>query len=542
MGDRNPTLRTTDRPPLTVWIVTSAFGLLLVVWSFLAPMARAPDEHNHVDLSFHVADGEPYPEFDGRRTSTAMLNVLQANAGGFLTQSGAGGEGERRTFTEWGGAEPSARINQLAQHPPLYYWMTGAALRAERLVTSWESAPLDVEWHLLRLINAAIVVPLPLLCWCALRRLGATQVAATTAAVVPLAVPQLLHIGSTANNDNLLALLGACVAALLAGVLRGDDRRRVALALGAVTGLALLTKAFAIAFLPWIALAYGYQGLRYGLRQAATGLAISWSTAALLAAWWPVENLVQHGELFPAHLSPIHEGALRPSDFSPDLLWFAGHFATSMTHRFWGNFGYYDAPMSPVVVGIASAVVGVAAVAAFLPPRRRMQASAVREPSRVSLVLFASVLVPVLVLVAGRAYDLYQRSGFTPFMHGRYLFCVLVPFAAVVAVGLARLLGAWAPFGALAAAVAMQAHALHVALRDLVIHPDGASVYTTFAASVETSPLPAALANAAFIGGWACAVTAMLYSARSAASAADSTQRSTLPPAGRNPTPPVRPS
>jgi small subunit ribosomal protein S36 len=128
-------------------------------------------------------------------------------------------------------------------------------LRVERAIAGGPAST-DRELALLRLANAAVVAPLPLLAWWAARRFGHDHRTGVVAAISLLAVPMLTHIGSTLNNDNLLTLLGAVLVALLAGVLRGDRSVRTAVLVGAVVALALLTKAFAAVFPPIVALAY----------------------------------------------------------------------------------------------------------------------------------------------------------------------------------------------------------------------------------------------------------------------------------------------
>ena len=104
--------------------------------------------------------------------------------------------------------------------------LTGSTLRLSRnLIPGSGAAALDRDWYVMRLFNVMMLVPLPLLAWAAARRLHVGEAAAITASVVPLAVPQLLHIGSSINNDNLLVLLCSILAVLVAQcstVMTGD--------------------------------------------------------------------------------------------------------------------------------------------------------------------------------------------------------------------------------------------------------------------------------------------------------------------------------
>ena len=74
------------------------------------------------------------------------------------------------------------------------------------------------------------------------------------------------------------------------------------------------------------------------------------------------------------------------------------------------------------------------------------------------------LLLPVVVLVAvvaSHAWSLYVRAGTKPFIQGRYLFSALVGIAVVMAVGVWRLAGRWAPVVMLAWVGLMQGDAAH---------------------------------------------------------------------------------
>ena len=61
----------------------------------------------------------------------------------------------------------------MPQHPPLYYEAMAGVLRVERwLLPGDDLPPLDREIGLLRLANVLLLVPLPLLAWAIVRRLG----------------------------------------------------------------------------------------------------------------------------------------------------------------------------------------------------------------------------------------------------------------------------------------------------------------------------------------------------------------------------------
>ncbi len=501
-------VRVLGQVPWAVWGTTALFGLLLALWSTFAPLGRAPDEPAHADLLDHIARGGSYPDFDGRQTSTAMISAfvdyVPGLEGDWLTPESAPPPADRRTFDEYGGAAASGYGNQMPQHPPLYYLAIGTALRVERAVSPDSHPPLDREWNIVRLMNAALVLPVPVLTWIDARRLRASATVATTAAIVPLAVPQLFHIGASINNDNLLILLSAVVAVLVAGVLGGDRCPTRAALLGTIAGLALLTKSFAFVLLPWIALAYGYQvwNARDHWRQSIQCFLIAGVAMIGVGGWWPGRNVVRHDGPFPSILTPVVEG---PPGAVPGPIDWSRQFVSNVVQRFWGDFGYFEAPMTQPLVIIATVTVAATAMLAFASAPRRRRPDTTR-PTRGQLAVFAALFPLLLALVAYVAYDQRFAGGRTPFMQGRYLFAAIVPFALVVAVGLVRVLGRWSPVTMLSAALLMQLDATRVGLRAWWAEPD-ASVARSLDALVRWSPWPVVVTYAVAISVLACAAT-----------------------------------
>ena len=313
------------------------------------PQNEAPDEPAHADLVFHLATGAPYPRFDGRRMEFGVnrMCTLYAAAvracparGEVVTLTAkrrhvaeqAPDRGGRPGYDELRVDRAGGPVNQMPQHPPLYYRLMSTGLRVERALLP--DLSYDREFGLLRLANVALLAPLPLLCWWAARRLGLADVVGSTAALVPFAIPQLAHIGSTINNDNLLTLLTSCLIVLLAGVLRGDLSRRTAAGVGLVTGLALLTKAFALV-LPLVVVAAYAVGWRTTkrTRAAGEGLLLAGVLTAAVSAWWYLANLFRGDGLAPSvedaatHLRPS-TARLRPGQRGAIAhLWFVVHRA-----------------------------------------------------------------------------------------------------------------------------------------------------------------------------------------------------------------------
>jgi small subunit ribosomal protein S36 len=502
--------------PLSVLAASLAFGALAAVWSVVAPLGEAPDEPNHLGLVLHLADGHGYPDYDGLQTYQATLRLCSTYAaatracprpGEPVTATSvrrhpvedAPDKGARPAWNDAGGAAHLGRANQMPQHPPLYYQAMAIVLRVERKVLGhpWS---LDRELALLRLVNAALIMPLPALAWWAARRAGLDDPTAVTAAFATFLLPMLTHIGSTLNNDNLLTLCGAILVALLAGVMRGDRSARTAVGVGAVTGVALLTKASAIVFPPVIVVAYligrreqrpgpaggvdadadadvdgeagadGAAGTAAGppaepatWRAAAVPVAVAGAVTAAISAWWYVGVRVRTGTFAPTTEDARLSTALRPPGFEASPWEFLTTYARQIDQRFWGSFGWYSVRFSTGFT-YALTIVLVAVVAVSLG-----RAARGAGPRRLVLVGLLLPMGALKLFVVQHAWTLYARSSKFQFIQGRYLFAGVVGLAVVVAAGATRLAGRradLAPVAVGAVALLLQGWALHRCLVD----------------------------------------------------------------------------
>jgi small subunit ribosomal protein S36 len=476
-----------SRPPPAVWLAVLLFALVGALWSVAVPAYRAPDEAAHLDLVLYLAEGHRYPDYDHRffgeeigLDTDRYLIELTVPWPRFDAADAPDGD-DLLDVDDLGGTEPDAEArrgdtrragypyvyNQMPQHPPVYYEAMATVLRVERwLLPGGGLPPLERELGLLRLVNVLLIAPLPLLAWATAVRLGGGARAATVAALLPLCLPQLSHIGAAVNNDNLLTLLGGGLAVALAGVARGRRSRRTDVVVGLVLGLALLTKAFALMFVPAVVAAYAVGAWTTGRRRDnAKGLALAGLVATVLGAWWWIDNWVREGEPAPTTESLTRTTAQRPDDFSSDPVAFLWTFSGRIVSRVWAwiGFGIPKFSFDPwVVAGASLAVAGAVAVAAATAQRGRATEGGMR---RVDVVLAWIPVVLVTLFVARRAWGLYETTGKYAFIQGRYLFCALVAPAAVVAIGVTRVLGRWAALTVLGLGVAGQAWMLSMVVR-----------------------------------------------------------------------------
>jgi small subunit ribosomal protein S36 len=496
-------VRRRARVPLLVWAITALHVALLLAYTVLYPAYLGYDEPQHVDMVVALRAGDGWPDPGERALSEGVGRSSDPVYGGGLVPAlerpyradDVPERGARPSLEDLGGNAPSTGgelPNQMVQHPPLWY-ATGAAVVA--LLPGSGGWPYDAYVAVLRLVSVLMVAPLPLLAWALARRLSRDDVVATTAAALPLAVPGLTRIGASAGNDALVVLTFAAVLVALARALTGDASRRTAVAAGALTTLALLTKGFALVLPAVVLAAYAVAWLRRRtwsvLRSAAIALAVS----AVGWLWW-LRNLLEFGALQPSGFGREAASRLRGTPREAGDNGSPGEFASTFSEvtmtRFWAGLGVPEPPTFSVGLAAVLTVLAAAGVLAGVVAgvRSRPGAASRRLPLLVVLLPFVLLLVP-LVRADLLSYQRYEGPGTEVGVHGRYLYGAVAGLAAVAAVGYRRLLAGharWLPALAVLAAVAVQAWALWLVFTDL--WAPGGALSAGLGALLAVSPWP----------------------------------------------------
>lgn len=483
--------------PRLVWWITALHVAVLTAYSMLLPTYQAPDEPQHTDLAHMVSEDLRYPPWDGRdldpgivRSQEIMRFDQRSHA---LTVDEAFPKDEVPSLddlSDFDGETELAEtpLNYMPQHPPLYYSLIGGAGWVVRQVTGGSLGGFVFENWFYRFASLLFVAPLPLIIWRVARRLRLPQTVGVAATLFPLAVPQLLHNGSAVNNDSLLLLLFWLLTLVVLRLASGDLAPRVALMAGALTGLAMLTKGFALVLPLWV-LAALVVAVRRGGR-ACRGDAmragfIYGVTSLAVGGWWWVRNIVVYGNLQPSRFRELYPG---PEDSSIQLgTWLREWVIT--TRRFWGDFGWYFVAQIPDEVIILVSVVCLVALA--FACRRADPVAHARLGDRL---LLATPLVGLIVLQGAISLRGHLTNGRIGGMQGRYWFGAMAALAVVVALGFAGVLRTqrryrWLPLGMLASAAVLHLLAVHSILQFYWGHPR-ASLVQRVQAMVAWAPLP----------------------------------------------------
>jgi 4-amino-4-deoxy-L-arabinose transferase-like glycosyltransferase len=442
-GPRPPARRAVPVSVLAACALVLLQGLL---WAWLNPALRAPDETQHVNSVLRLAEGGGWPPAGDALTSQALFGAMdQAGVleGGrtvlprgperFDPRTNPAApifslveptpEDERDSLEELEDTNsPYRSIDQMTQHPPGYYALAAGVFD----LASLEDWRYDRAVFALRALTAVMLSVVPLCAYLTARRLRLPERTARLSAFVPAAIPQVGFLGGSVTNDGLTVLLVSIGIVLLTAIAVDGPTARRSLALGVVCGLACLVKATALPLIPLIPVAVLLGLRRRGERGTAlVGRAlvpslVTLAVAFVVGGWWWGLNLLRYGTVQP----PAYELAPAPLPEKTKLE-FAGAFVTRVGNSFFGNFGQLELPLSYTLTRVLTVVLVLLVVVAF-----------VRRGSRGTLLLLFVLPAVSLVLLFQTTYAAHVETHLLPGLQGRYLFIALVPISVAVALGL----------------------------------------------------------------------------------------------------------
>ena len=454
--------------PRPVWVITALFALVLAAWSVLAPLYHAADEPNHADAVMRLVEGKGWPSSETARVTDQGVGATAASPYGTrarpltldtapLAASAAPGREARPAWKQLRALPgTSGRLTQqITQQPPGYYWYEAVVLKIGG-ATGWRW---DIAVSVMRLLSALLIVWLPLLSWATAWRMTGSRLAGIAASIVPLAVPELTHVGSTVNNDNLVTLAGAATLLGVVCALRGDRCRSTALWTGLWLAIALWAKAFGLVLVPLVIGVYAIPWFLERRRAApdrgrGAALALGWSAGVgiVLGCWWYVVNEVRYGST-QAGVPGFPPGTNLGNDHAA----LARYLSQGVLTRWWGSLGWFEVTLPWRLVIVTTIVLGALGILALWRGRGRRLGSL--------LLLWPTVVTYLLVFASTVHY--YHSTHHIRGLAGRYLFVGFTGIAALVGIGCAALparLARWSPFALLVGALGMQAEAAHLAI------------------------------------------------------------------------------
>jgi Predicted membrane protein (DUF2142) len=338
--------------------------LTSVAWSLLIPPFHVPDEISHVGYVQYLAQTGKLPKVRAvpEYSPEEQLTLADLSFTAVI--------GQPRNRPPWSDIQNQALRQIDAQHPdragygnattatgnpPLYYaleslpyWISPSHNLLDRLV-------------LMRLLSAVLAAATVLVVFEFLHTLlPSTPWAWAVGALAVAFQPTFGFISGGVNNDNLLFLLSALTFLLLARAFRDGLTLRLAIALGAVAGIAVISKLIYLGIVPAVGLALLALVARAPserrLETARNGAIAAGCAVAPIVAYLIVARIAWHRGLFTpgqisgtvgAHASGTTRGALSYvwQLFLPRLPGMNHQIAGVPLHRVWfngfiGRFGW----------------------------------------------------------------------------------------------------------------------------------------------------------------------------------------------------------
>ncbi|MFE7407467.1 DUF2142 domain-containing protein [Isoptericola sp. NPDC057559] len=418
-----------------VVVITLAVAAWAALWAVVTPPFQAPDEQNHLNSVLRIAYSGGWPAPGDAYLAPGVVDAVhesgypsdppgrwvhRSDVPQFVDLEPVPRDERLRldTTNALGDASSGTSVDQMTQHPPLYYALGAAALR----VTGLTAGRWDLQMLALRLLDVALLALSVPLAAGAARRITGSPSAGLVAATFPLFLPQLGHIMGAVNNDALVVLTCAAATYLAARVVTGDLRWRVAVAIGVVVGLGLLTKVMAAFVLPTVGVAYLLaRGRRWPGRLAR--LVVAGVVALAVGGWWWVRNVVTLGAVQPVGLprDPATVAQVPDGDV-PRLI------VEKLPQAFFGNLSWLEVRLPGAWVVLGSVVLVAVVLAAVVLPGAR----------RASLAL---ALLPAGLAfgVAYNSWSAHADTGGLVAVQGRYVFGGIAALAALFAVAVWQL-------------------------------------------------------------------------------------------------------
>ena len=402
-------------------LIVGVYLILGALYATQTPAWQVPDEPAHFNYVKYVADNRKLPELRLGDYPAQYLEELKA-----------------RRFPPTMSIEP---IRYESYQPPLYYMLAATVyVPAE----SFFGLPMPLTLRALSLLLGAATLIMgyrlvrsiyphePLLA------LGTAAFAAT--------LPMHLTITAGVNNDVLIELLVTLIIGRLVTMTPSDWTARRAFGLGALLGLAFLTKIWAYIAAGVTAFALLWDLLQS--RQLAAPLTwrlvlkragIMFGVAALVALPWLVRNVYVYGPGDPlgmARHDQVVAGQLTTAQYIAQhgLVALVREFVLTSFRSFWGQFGWMGVLLDQrLYLALALASV-LAFLGLVLYGVRVTQGTVSTDPQTrrgLALMLVWAILTTAGYLWYNTKYVQHQ---------GRYLFFAIVPWGLGFTLGLRELL------------------------------------------------------------------------------------------------------
>ena len=434
------------RLPLFIWLLLALFLARAFIYAYYVPPWQGPDEPQHYDYIHSLQIEKSLPVLG----EVTLCNKVRSSLNSFYfnpytreknpyagkknldtTESFTGKiqHFDSRDLNEEAPAITAQR-NQIVQHPPLYY-ILGA-------VITWpfKNGSLLNSIFLLRMMSALFGLGVVLFTYLGFSLLFSEKSYAAYGATAFVALnPMFAHVSTIINNDSLANFLFAVFIYLFIKSAKKGLDVRMAVSLGVVVGLGLLTKFFFVIALPLMILAFIF--LRGTMSKNALASTVSVIMPIFISAMIYIRNVVLYGAL-----QPIYRFRTLDNSTFQNMSIFSYVLSTEFTKKFiisfWSNFGWIK-PRFPMfyykfaTLIVAIALIGFVAYMTILAFRKDMLKFKL-------LALLSLGPASLIAAISLNSFKLARISGVIEGVQGRYLFSFIGVIGLVLFLGIRQLL------------------------------------------------------------------------------------------------------
>jgi 4-amino-4-deoxy-L-arabinose transferase-like glycosyltransferase len=433
-------------------------------WSFITPPFQNIDEPTHFAYTQQLAENLRLPTSDGQEFSPEETEVLLA-----LHQYEIRGAPEvpaaylpqaqkviQRVLEAHLSRHGTGAVGGSASDPPLYYLLETIPYELASGGTLFD------QLEAMRLLSALMGGLAALFAFLFVREaLPAARWAWTVAGLSVAVMPLLGSMSGAVNPDSMLFAVSAAVFYCLARAFRAGLTRRLAVAIGTLTAVGLLTKVNFIGLAPGIVLGLIVLTVRasrtIGRRAAAISFAIAVTIAASPVLVYVLANaLSNHSDL--GIVSTTLQSGSGPGSlldklsyvwqlYLPPLPGMTHDFPGLSTTMLWfdrsvGFYGWLDTLFPPWVMTLALLPAGALGVLLI----RGLAIARGRLPRRLPEIgVYAVISVGLLVLIGATSYLRKEVEGVGGFFEPRYLAPLLPLLAASIALAARGAGRRWGP-------------------------------------------------------------------------------------------------
>jgi 4-amino-4-deoxy-L-arabinose transferase-like glycosyltransferase len=450
------------RVPRAAWICALVACLNAVCWSIISPPFQVIDEPSHfayvkqlVDTGTRPTSGDTFSAQEILATLQALryFHVRQQPENHAISSQEEQAELRRETLETNGISHGAAATGVSASQPPLYYALEAIPYGLER------HSPVPGRLQLMRFFSALFAGLTALFVFLFIREALPREPWAWVVGGLAIAIPPLLGVMSGAvNPDSMLFAVSAATFYLLARAFRRGLNTRMAVAIGAVMVIGLLTKLNYAGLVPGIllgllvlAIREARDSRRSALKHFALAAGIGLSPALLLIAY----NALQHSALLGpfADVTSLDKGSLLAEInyiwqfYLPRIPGTVNDFpGISTLRQYWfdgyvGLYGWRDTMFPGWVYSVALIP---AAVIFVLCARGLFQARAALRDRAPELAVYAIVSVGVMAMVGTASYGAFPKID-AEYFEVRYLFPMLALLGAVFALAARGAGRRWGP-------------------------------------------------------------------------------------------------